>query len=364
MVRRLLATSLVTVLTVTACTATPMTVPRAAGPVTAQSATNPAEPGTAQAAPSPAEPSAARTAPDPTGPSMARTATSTTEPSAPTAPATTRRAAGGLVIVSEKREGRLVTLEVDSAAVGGRAEIQILLPTGWRPGTAWPVLYLLDGCCRYAGTAWVTDGRADEVTRDARAIVVMPEAGYAGFYSDWLDGPQWETFHLTEVRELVERRYGGDDRRAIAGLSMGGFGALSYAARHPGMFRAAASFSGLVDVGRQDLDHLTARSGDDPDKLWGDDLAAHNPTALAEKLKDIPVYVSCGNGEPGPLDGRNTPKDGGEEFIEKENRAFVKAARKAGVEVTANLYGPGTHRWPYWTRELERALPMLLGGLN
>lgn len=271
---------------------------------------------------------------------------------------------GELAVLDEKRTGRLVRLTVDSPALRATATVELLLPAAWRPGTRWPVLYLLDGCCRRAGPAWVSDGRADEVTEDAPVIVVMPEAGYAGFYSDWRDGPQWETFHLTELRRLVEERYGATGRRAIAGLSMGGFGALSYAARHPGLFRAAASFSGLVDVSREDVEYLTGQSGDDPGKLWGDDLAAHNPTALVDRLRDIPVYVSCGNGEPGPLDARNTPRDGGEAFIEAENRAFVKAARAAGVKVTARLYGPGTHRWPYWTRELERALPMLLESLS
>ncbi|MEU4546415.1 alpha/beta hydrolase [Nonomuraea dietziae] len=271
---------------------------------------------------------------------------------------------GGLAVLDEERAGRLVRLTVDSPALKATAKVELLLPTAWRPGTRWPVLYLLDGCCRRGGPAWVSDGRADEVTRDAKAIVVMPEAGYAGFYSDWLEGPQWETFHLTELRHLVERRYGGTGRRAIAGLSMGGFGALSYAARHPGMFRAAASFSGLVNVSREDVEYLTDQSGDDPGKLWGDGVAEHNPTALVRQLRGIPVHVSCGNGEPGPLDAGNTPRDGGEAFIEAENRAFVRAAEAAGVKVTANLYGPGTHRWPYWTRELERALPMLLGSLS
>ncbi|MGW5680343.1 alpha/beta hydrolase [Nonomuraea sp. NPDC003754] len=377
MIRRLLAACLVTALTAVGCATGPATPPsgagtaappsgagRAAPPSAATPATPPSGPGPA-APPSAATPAAPPSAATPAAPSgstpamppsgvTAATPSSGAGPGRPTAP----------VIVSERRDGRLVTLVVDSPAVGREAEVQILLPSAWRPGTRWPVLYLLDGCCREAGSAWVTSGRADQVTEDAGVIVVMPEAGFAGFYSDWLDGPQWETFHLTEVRELMERRYGGTGRRAVAGLSMGGFGALSYAARHPGMFRAAASFSGLLDVSRQDVDHLTSLSGDDPGKLWGTDLAAHNPTALAGRLKGIPVHVSCGNGEPGPLDGRNTPKDVGEEFVERENRAFVAAARRAGVKVTVNLYGPGTHRWPYWTRELERALPMLLASVR
>ncbi|WP_158088710.1 alpha/beta hydrolase [Thermoactinospora rubra] len=279
-------------------------------------------------------------------------------------PPTRHPAEPALAVLQEIRSGRQVTLTLRSPALRGTATAEVLLPAGWRPGTRWPVLYLLEGCC-HTRIEWITLGRAGELTEDAGVIVVIPEGGRAGFYSDWVNGPKWETFHLTELRRLIETRYGATDRRAIAGLSMGGFGALSYAARHPGMFRAAASFSGLTDVSRADADWITRQSGENSHDLWRDqDIPLRNPMALVARLRDIPVYVSCGNGEKGPLDPEGTPKDEGEAVIERQNRAFVAAARAAGVKVTANLYGPGTHSWPYWTRELRRALPLLLGELR
>lgn len=266
----------------------------------------------------------------------------------------------GFHVVSEEKSGRRVGLTVHSPALGADAKVEVLLPEKWRPGTTWPVLYLLEGCC-HRDIDWIQLGEAEEITKDADVIVVVPEGGEAGFYSDWRKGPKWETFHLTEVRQLVEERYGANDRRSIAGLSMGGFGALSYAARHPGMFRAAASFSGLVDVTRQDADYITRQAGQNSADLWTDaDIAQRNPTRLVSALKDIPVYISCGNGEPGPLDTATAQRDGGEAFIEGQNLTFAKAAKAAGVSVTVNLYGPGTHVWPYWSRELRKALPMLL----
>src|SRR5205807_6226435 len=91
-------------------------------------------------------------------------------------------------------------------------------------------------------------------------IVVMPDGGYDGFYSDWYgtdtDGhtpapaPAWETFHVRELIPWVDATFPtviGRGGRAIAGISMGGFGTMSYAARHPDVFVAAASFSGAVD---------------------------------------------------------------------------------------------------------------------
>ena len=133
--------------------------------------------------------------------------------------------------------------------------MRLLTPVGWddrRPGQRWPVLYLLHGCCGdYTSWTSLTDVASITALRDV--LVVMPEAGNTGFYSNWWNAgaggpPAWETFHLREVRQILERGYGAGHRRVVAGLSMGGFGALSYAARNPGMFRATAAYSGVVDT--------------------------------------------------------------------------------------------------------------------
>src|SRR5438270_13253936 len=131
----------------------------------------------------------------------------------------------------------------------------------------------------------------------------MPDGGYDGFYSDWygsdLDGhtpnppPAWETFHIHELLPWVDGTFptiASRAGRAIAGLSMGGFGSMSYAARHPDLFVAAAAFSGAVDsnrpAGAAD-DALTGLDGGHPGDLWGPRLTqevrwrAHNPWDLA-----------------------------------------------------------------------------------
>jgi diacylglycerol O-acyltransferase/trehalose O-mycolyltransferase len=47
-----------------------------------------------------------------------------------------------------------------------------------------------------------------------------------------------------------------------------------------------------------------------------------------------------------------------------EARAFVRRAQALGIPVQADLYGAGIHNWPYWQRELYRALPLLLGAIR
>src|SRR4029453_12637315 len=104
-------------------------------------------------------------------------------------------------------------------------------------GAAWPVLYLVHGGF---GTYvdWTESSDVASLARRRDVLVVMPDGGSLGFYTDWWarggSKPGWETFHLVELAQILERGLRAGDRRAIAGLSMGGFGAISYAGRRPG----------------------------------------------------------------------------------------------------------------------------------
>ncbi|MFD7502647.1 alpha/beta hydrolase [Streptomyces sp. NPDC059850] len=281
------------------------------------------------------------------------------------------------ITAADRVSERVLDLTIDSPALGRDGHARVLLPSGYdrRPHRRWPVLYLLHGCCDPGPgwQAWTLNTDVEGLTASLPALVVSPEGGPSGFYSNWWNGgaygpPAWETFHLGEVRPLVERTLRGNGRRAIAGLSMGGFGALSYAARHPRLFRAAASFSGVIHPLRSPagVQGIVQRYGADPTALWGDPTAqsaiwaAHDPyTQLTRLPRGYPVYVSCGDGTPGPLDPADRPVDPTEKSLWPMAEDYVRRARARGLALTARLYGPGTHTWPYWERELDRALPLL-----
>jgi len=258
-------------------------------------------------------------------------------------------------VVREQHVGpRTVDLTVRSPALRRNATVRLLLPDR---GTApYPVLYLLHGCCD-SYQSWTRSGRVQREAALHDVLVVMPEGGQVGFYSDWRDGPGWETFHTRELPALLERRYNVGGPRAIAGLSMGGLGAIDYAARHPGTYVAAASFSGVLHPLADPKVWLGLFNAYIPDPLavWGDPQkeratwAAHDPTELAPRLRGVRLYVSSGDG------------DRTEAIVGRETRAFVRALRGADVRVRTHLYRGGRHDWPYWRRELRRALPTLLG---
>jgi S-formylglutathione hydrolase FrmB len=298
---------------------------------------------------------------------------------APAAGATARAHDGAYVVAQQQVAPRQVDLTIESPALGGATKVRLLTPDGWDDrgeGTHWPVLYLLHGCCD-SYVSWTRSTDVADIQALHQVLVVMPEAGAAGWYTDfWNHGaggpPRWETFHLEELPEILAGGYGAGSLRAIAGLSMGGFGALSYAARHPGMFRAAASFSGVI--------HPLADAslwlgffgigGQDRYAVFGDPIAqrdiweAHDPYSLARMLTPTRLFIASGDGTAGgPFDPPDHT-DNLEATIFRENVAVADRLAELHIPATLDFYGPGSHSWPYWQRELHRALPLLLDAID
>lgn len=300
---------------------------------------------------------------------------------------------GATVVAQNVLDPRTMDITIDSTALGHTASARVLLPRGFssHSGGGWPVLYLLHGGLgRYVD--WTENSRIADLARERDVLVVMPDGGSLGFYTDWWDHgvgskPGWETFHLVELAQIIERGLGGTTVRAVAGLSMGGFGVMSYAGRHPGFFRAAASFSGVLNTLHPTVEPLfpglyatwvlqafLAPLGYDPLSLFGDPVAqrdvwaAHNPADLVANLSGTKLFVSCGNGHVGPLDPPGTDPAGLlvqlEGALLLQNQEFIRRAGAIGLDLTTDLYGPGTHNWPYWARELEKAFPLLMSAIG
>ena len=275
-----------------------------------------------------------------------------------------------------QQDARLVELSLPSAAIGREVGVRVLLPAGWSPDRTWPLLLLLHG----AGddhTTWTNNTDVEGLTADLPFVVVMPEGGKnaeAGWYSDWTgDGPpDWETFHLRELLPAVEERFsagGARERRVVAGLSMGGFGAMSYAARHPDLFVGAASFSGAVDTtaagpgGALAFEQLHPFVGTPDDRVWGPYETSeivwrgHNPTDLATNLRPLALWVRTGNGVPAPGDQpQSAPVEAG---VYTMNLTFHDRLTANGIAHEWFDRGHGVHDWPYWEADLAAVLPGL-----
>jgi len=281
-------------------------------------------------------------------------------------------AAGGLAVQGTGRVApRLLDFTLSTDALAGPTHIRVLLPAGYRDSRKrYPVLYLLHG----AGgsyTSW-TDAAA-KLARMRPLIVVMPDGGPAGFYSDWFnDGqggpPMWETYHIGELVPWVDSRFrtkAGRRARAVAGYSMGGFGALSYAARHPDLFAFAASFSGVVDSNDPGLWPIfeSARTPAGNPAVWGPRDTeearwhAHNPVDLAAQLSGIHLLLFTGNGQPGGLYGGGP--DSFEAEIEKANLTLDARLDQLGIPHVFKDRA-GTHSFAYAKHDLAETLPILM----
>ena len=297
-----------------------------------------------------------------------------------TAVAPAAHAARGLQVISSQRiDDRLTDVVVATPALAAPVHVRILVPAGYaaHPRARYPVLYLLHGALA-DWRSWTDAGDAERITAGLNAIVVMPEGGNGGWYTNWFNGgvggpPGWETFHVGRLIPWVDATYRTVARRggrAIAGLSMGGFGAMSYAARHPGLFVWAASFSGAVDIIHNApvaavIAAEAPADGGKPDDQFGNRVAheivwrAHNPWDLAGNLRGLVLTLDTGNGQPGPLDDPTRPFDPIEDQVRLMSVSLHNRLGALHIAHTWDDYRPGTHSWPYWRRDLERALPSL-----
>ena len=145
-----------------------------------------------------------------------------------------------------------------TSSVGWLPRVNVLLPDGYDTSRRYPVLFLLHGGGEnYSTFDTKYDIRNHTAGRDL--IVVMPDGGAAGWYCDPESsnvGPRnWETFHIKELLPWVDATFattGQASGRAVSGFSMGGFGALKYAAKYPELFASVSSHSGPADLRIQD----------------------------------------------------------------------------------------------------------------
>jgi S-formylglutathione hydrolase FrmB/LysM repeat protein len=163
----------------------------------------------------------------------------------------------GLRIVDRnENDPRLWYYRFQTDAIGWNPGVNVLLPDDYRTsGRTYPVLYMFHGGNEdfrqfdFLGIRDLTAGKP--------IIVVMPDGGHAGWYSNPVSsfvGPRnWETFHIAQLLPWIEanfRTYAEYDGRAVSGFSMGGFGALKYAAKYYGHFASVSAHSGPASLRR------------------------------------------------------------------------------------------------------------------
>jgi S-formylglutathione hydrolase FrmB len=255
---------------------------------------------------------------------------------------------------------RLEEESFDSPALGRSMHYRVLLPANYDTSLLrYPVLYLLHGLGGNY-TDWTTRSNVAEYSRSLPLIIVMPD-GENGWYTNAADGSaRFEDYILTDLQadvvkkfRTINSRYG----RAIAGLSMGGYGALKLALKRPATFSVAASFSGAFSATRQgELERLIG--GAEADRLQkifgpaGSQARRENDVfTLAAALKPAGapyIHIDCGIADNSLIDA---------------NRELVAAIHKTGAAYEYHEVA-GAHSWDYWDRRIREFLPMLMRKLQ
>jgi putative tributyrin esterase len=213
-----------------------------------------------------------------------------------------------------------------------------------------PVLYLLHGLSD-DHTAWCRNTSIERYVEQKELAVVMPAANRS-FYTDMKFGYPYGTFISEELPKIVRLFFHVSDRREdtfIAGLSMGGYGALKMALVHPGQYAAAASLSGAVDMaavpGLDDSIELELIFKDKYKLAGSDDDLFY----LARKTCELPVkpkiYQCCGT----------------DDFLYAANIKFRDFMNGLSFDFIYEEE-PGTHEWGYWDKKIQKVLAWLLAG--
>lgn len=274
---------------------------------------------------------------------------------------------------------RVVELTIDTPAFTAPTKVQVDLPTGYDsdPDRRWPTSYFLAGTQNnYKSFNSIVGGV--QLTENFPAIVVSPN-GDSGYWSDWYNGgpggpPQYETYVIEQLIPLIDdyfRTQPDRAHRAIAGVSMGGYGALMLAARHPDLFASAASLSGTLNTNL--LPNMAAVSissalqGGAVDAIYGPRLTqevrwrGHNPSDLAANLRGIDLQVRTANGSINPRIGENPFSV---DLVSCLVEAGVYGASvsmhgildKLGIQHLWKNYGAGCHTPPNFKREVADTL--------
>jgi enterochelin esterase family protein len=247
-----------------------------------------------------------------------------------------------------------------SAAMRGGLGHVVYLPPGYREGEALPTLYLLHGTFS-RGLDWIDKARARETLdrliaerRIRPMLVVMPDAGNSWYVdSAALGGPgDYERAILRDLIAHIDQRWRTDarrERRAITGISMGGYGALRFAFARPDLFGAAAATSGAFwtrfDQTRVPADRLLSIF----QRSFGAPFDRPRFVALG------PVGMASRQAMPNPpalffIAGRE------DQFRAlDEARDVAQSLRALGLESEMDDVA-GDHEWGTW----ERSLPAVL----
>lgn len=186
-------------------------------------------------------------------------------------------------------------------------------------------------------TGWMRRSSLERYCDGTNLLVVMPSGG-RGFYADAAQGPQYETALSDELPRQIQSWFTMGSRWFVAGLSMGGYGALRFALKHPERFTAAASMSGAVTFGEEKYRDAEFERIVPDAELKGNSSLFALAKRFEEKVAPH-LWLDCG------LDDSLLPA----------NRRLHSRLNELGID---HVYEEplGGHDWSYWDNRIQKVL--------
>lgn len=250
----------------------------------------------------------------------------------------------------------LLTCNFRSAVLRRNTQITVILPTPEEEGAPMPtdlkVLYLLHGM-HGDDTSWTRYTNVERYAKDGNIAIVMPGVGNS-FYQDMVHGERFFTFMTEELPRFIQGLFPVSRKREdtyIAGLSMGGYGALYLGLSRPDLYSAVASFSGAVDIAF----HVTPLQLPEgaPVPFFAEDCfgdmtkmkgSERDVIAIFEKTVDkdaLPrLYQSCGT----------------KDYLYGMNVLFHKKMTELGAKIQWRSIEGFAHEWDFWDLEVKYLL--------
>lgn len=249
------------------------------------------------------------------------------------------------------------SISFDSGKLGRKISYSIYLPSDYNTSERnYPVLYLLHGYTDNE-TSWIQMGQmktiADRTIANGDAvpmIIVMPDA-WDTWYVNQQDGKvPYEDMFFEELIPYMEKHYrirSNRESRAIAGLSMGGYGSFLYSLHHPDLFCACAPLSAAV-FGDEIMEMRKEKSHKELyGRLFGAGNEHWHKNSVLKILSD--------------LDGNNLPQTryyidcGDDDRLLDGNVEAHRIMREKGIRHELRVRDGG-HTWSYWRTALPEVL--------
>lgn len=237
-----------------------------------------------------------------------------------------------------------------SGVLGAKTGMNVVLPEGVSDISRVPVFTLLHGLDGNYLT-WCANTRIQPLAEKYGVCVVMPEAKNS-FYCKTAQGEDYYTHIADEVFEVSRRFFGlsaEPELNHIAGISMGGFGAMKIGLLNPERFATIGSLSSVMDVegqliksqGLSDHEREVLRNafGENASIRGGENDIFY----LSERLKGkkMPaIYQFCAT----------------EDFLYEDNRRYLSFAKSLLLDITYEE-APGGHLWPVWAEQIWHYIP-------